>query len=140
MSKLDKRTRNALIVLAVGMGLAIVASETGLLASLRDPSFVLLGETSSKRGASITKVRIRVAGMLGGRSDARVEGYGDQTPMELASEIQSVGFLKEAARYSSPEHVRAVFEHACLADRPAVVEALRAVDTGLSCPPAVGGQ
>ena len=128
-----KRNLTAFLGLAAALWLVFTVLNFGTV--WRNPTFVILGEAWGNSAPWLIKTRLRVAGWFGGRADTLI-GYGDQSALEIASERQNMVFLVEAVRYSSHEHVRKVFDLACIENRLEVIRILQEKDSKLECPQA----
>lgn len=135
MTKTRDKSRSLMLFFAMATVLFVIVEVLSLGTALRNPSFVFFSEAVGDSSPWLIKARLRVAGMLGGRADTALSGYDNRSPLEVAGEKENVAFLREAVSYSSSEHVKEVFEFACVEDRAVVVTALRERVPGLECRP-----
>jgi hypothetical protein len=133
MTGLGNKSRNWTLFLIMAAALFIVAQVLSLGSAIQNPTFLIMSQAKSDGARWLIKARLTVAGFFGGRTDVRMMGYGDKTSLEMASEEGKSVFLKEAAEFSSLEHIREVFDLACAEGRTAAIQAFREKIPELEC-------
>jgi hypothetical protein len=134
MTRLLSKPRNWPLFFGIAAALFMIVLVLNLGTAIRNPDFLIMSEARGDSAPWLIRARLQVAGLLGGRADTKMIGYGDQSSLRIASEHENLMFLKEAVRLSSPEHVHEVFEVACVEGRAGVVRTLRETRPELECP------
>lgn len=115
------------------MVMFVLTFPIGVGDSIRDPTFVILGEAYSERFGVFSNIRLKFAARMGGRADDPHPVVGGVTPLEIARERENLEFLRRAARYASEQHVRSVFETACKAKQGTVIQVFEEQYPHLEC-------